>query len=106
MSNALDLFEDEPTELPHRAEAPSMMTPPQRDAIRREFAELGITAAVDQFALVLDLTGQRITSVAQLEARHAQTLIYGLIAKVRTSGRKITGNVWDDREEDTWIDKL
>jgi hypothetical protein len=105
MSNALDIFDEVPTRPTDPSSVPSMMTAPQRDAIRSGFAELGVSTATDQFAMVLELTGRHITSVAQLEARHAQTLIYGLEEKVRTLGRKNTGSAWDDREEDTWIDK-
>jgi hypothetical protein len=107
MADALHLFEDNLVNSPaDNSVVAAMMSESQRASIRRAFAKLGVADARDQFAVVLELTGQRISAVAQLEARHAQTLIYGLEEKSRTSGRKHTGNAWDDREEDTWIDKL
>jgi len=107
MDDALSLFDDD-TERFSKAKppVPALMTDSQRHSIRLGFQELKIADAREQFAVVLELTGQNITSVAQLEARHAQTLIFGLDEKIKTSGRQNTGNAWDDREEDTWIDKL
>ena len=106
VTDALDLFNDKPVNRPTEQSAAPMMTESQRKSIKHAFAELSVTGAREQFAVVFELTGRHITSVAQLEARHAQTLIYGLEEKIRTLGRKNTGSAWDDREEDTWIDKL
>jgi hypothetical protein len=107
MSDALDLFDDSSENAPvSTSSIPELMTESQRQSIRRGFADLGIAGARDQFAVVEELTGQRINSVAQLESRYAQKLIYGLAEKARTSGMKNTGSAWDDRDEDTWIDKL
>ena len=107
MDDALSLFDDGPAGVSKTEPAPpALMTDSQRQSIKRGFEELRISVARDQFAVVLELTGQRITSVGQLEARHAQTLIFGLEEKIRTAGRQNTGNAWADRQEDTWIDKL
>ena len=83
-----------------------MMTSAQRSAIRALFAELGIAAAGDQFEVTAELTGTRISSVGELEAATAQRLIEGLQRRVDGLGRTVTGKSWNDREEDTWIDRL
>jgi hypothetical protein len=106
MSNLLPLFDSDAPEPTSATILPAPMSPSQRDAIRKAFGQLGITDVRGQFAMVKEMTGQEIGSVQQLESRHAQTLIYRLTDKINTSGRKNTGNAWDDREEDTWIDKL
>jgi DNA polymerase-3 subunit epsilon len=86
--------------------APALMTPPQRQAIRELFAQLGVTDARAQFDMVAELTGARIASVAELEAGPANVLIQMLRGRAARSGRVNTGNAWADRDEDTWIDRL
>jgi hypothetical protein len=105
MNDLLSLFNDHGS---HSSDGAALDTisAAQRSAIRSAFARLGILDARSQFAVVEELTGQRITSVGDLKARHAQTLIYGLEGRVANAVRKNTGNSWDDREQDTWIDKL
>lgn len=106
MDDLLPLFDGDNT--PSSASAPETqtLTASQREALKSSFAKLGVADARGQFAIVEELTGQRITSVQDLQERHAQTLIHRLVAKIDSIGRKSTGNTWDDREEDTWIDKL
>lgn len=82
------------------------MTDSQRLAIRAAFAHLGISRAREQFDVVAELTGERITRVGDLSEGAAQSLIYALQSKVRNAGRANSGNSWADRDEDTWIDKL
>lgn len=84
----------------------ALMTDVQRGMIRDLFAQLGVTQARPQFDMVAELTGARITSVGQLEVSTANTLIKMLSARVDSAGRASTGNAWDDRDEDTWIDRL
>lgn len=104
MDDLLSVFDgNEPDASAHAA---LMMTPAQRSAIRALFAELGISAAGDQFEVTAELTGTRISSVGELEAATAQRLIEGLQRRVTGLGRTVTGKSWDDREEDTWIDRL
>lgn len=106
MNDLLPLFDGD--EIAHSATQPltKTLTVSQREALKKAFAELGVTDAPGQFAIVEELTGQRISSVEELQERHAQTLIHRLGDKVAAVGRKNTGNAWDDREEDTWIDRL
>lgn len=106
MTATLDLFADEPDEtLPVAAPAPPM-TDEQRGTIRGLFAQLGLRTAAEQFALVEELTGVRLTSVTQLRAVQASLLIERLRGRVASAQRITTGNSWADREEDTWIDRL
>jgi hypothetical protein len=78
----------------------------QRHVLRGLFRQLGITTARDQFEVVESTTGQRISSVNELTAANAALLIFLLPERIKSLTRPNTGNAWDDREEETWIDKL
>ena len=106
MSDLLPIFDDLPDEQTKPDKAEEKITESQRSVLRVSFSKLGVNDAPGQFALVKELTGQCIKTVQELEARNARILIFRLEEKVRSIGRKSTGNAWDDREEDTWIDKL
>ncbi|WP_454130537.1 hypothetical protein [Microbacterium aurum] len=111
MSDASDsLFDLSQPDVDDRATPPPaavpMMSADQRTKIRALFGELGITTAREQFGVVKELTGTTITSVADLTAATAHRLVERLAARVRDVGKTRTGNSWDDREEDTWIDRL
>lgn len=101
----LSLFDDQPQ--PEEAPStPVMMSESQRAAIRTLFQALGITSAREQFDHVAEMTGKRIAAVGELDARTANTLISLMKSRVDSLGRNNTGNSWDDRQEDTWIDRL
>lgn len=107
MTDLLPLFEPEPTLTGNEpGSIPSPMTSSQRHAARALFAKLGIQAAREQFSLVGELIGIRITSVTELDERQAQMLLYRLEARVAAIGRSNTGSAWNDREEPTWIDQM
>jgi len=105
VNDLLPLFGEEEALEPIVLNEPKI-TSSQRDALRKLFRELEVTTAREQFAVVEEVTGQRISSVAELLASSAQILIYQLPARIQSRGRVVTGNDWADREEDTWIDKL
>jgi len=98
-----DLDDVVPTE---EQAAPTPMTALQRQTISELFAQVGVVDADAQFDIVAELTGVRITSVAQLEVGQANVLIQMLRGRAARSGHVNTGNAWADREEDTWIDRL
>ncbi|MBG6058054.1 hypothetical protein RCH16_001252 [Cryobacterium sp. MP_M5] len=90
----------------HAATSLAMITPDQRRLIREAFGRLGISDAREQFEVVYELTSQRVSSPTELQARHAQALISGLVDRIRALGIVRSGNAWDDREQETWIDRL
>lgn len=83
-----------------------MMSEVQRATIRELFAQLGVGDAKSQFTIVGELTGTEIRSVNDMTATTAARLIDRLQSRIASAGQARTGNAWDDREEDTWIDRL
>ena len=106
MSDLLSVFDDYDDDAEPTSARPLPMTDGQRSEIRALFAALDIGSAALQFEATAELTGVRITSVGDLDAATAHRLIGALQRRVRSSGRVTTGKSWDDREEDTWIDRL
>lgn len=107
MNDSVPLFNDGLAETASPTiTAPLMMTPSQRSEIRGLFAELEISTAPEQFEVVKELTGHTLSSVGELTAAAAQMLTARLKTRLARRGRTSTGNSWDDREEDTWIDRL
>jgi hypothetical protein len=105
MTDGLSLFDFDDHHEPV-SPTPELITTEQRTRVRDAFARLGVTDAHAQFEIVYELTAQRVHSPAELQARHAQVLIERLAVRLRTQNIQRTGNAWDDREDDTWIDKL
>lgn len=102
-SGLFDLDDSAPAE---KQTAPNPMTALQRRTIRELFAQIGVSDARAQFDIVAELTGVRITSVAELEVGPANVLIQMLRGRAARSGHVNTGNAWADRDEETWIDRL
>ncbi len=104
MNDPLNLF-DEPEQ---EAKAPTItpLTDTQRVELRTMFAALEKTTAREQFALVEELIGVRLARVGDLSSPSASLLIERLRKRVASHSRTSTGSAWDDREEDTWIDRL
>lgn len=103
MSDLFSLFEP-PSPEPAPQRLP--MTEAQRSQLRELFAQLGLTTAREQFAVIGELTGTRIAAVAELQADHAHRAILGLRRRVQSLGQVRTGNAWDDRDAPTWIDRI
>ena len=105
MSDVFALFDDEATPEP-TPPARVMMSDSQRSEIRALFTAMDITSAVAQFAYVEDATGVQLRSVSELDAATAQILINRLRGRATTHGKVNSGSSWDNRTEDTWIDRL
>ncbi|TCJ20833.1 hypothetical protein E0W80_18680 [Microbacterium sp. PI-1] len=101
----LSLFDDDPS-TEDAPTAPVMMSDLQRSEIRSLFESLEVRTAREQFELVAEVTGTRITSVGQLDGATAHRLIARLQSRIANQARVSTGSSWDDRTEDTWIDRL
>lgn len=102
------LFSQDEPAAAHTESAPRPMTPEQRAQIRELFNELGVIDARAQFDVVKELTAVDIARVVDVSAATAQRLIEGLRRRLSKSAtpRAAGGTAWDQREGDTWIDKM
>uniref|UniRef100_UPI003F497670 hypothetical protein n=1 Tax=Pseudarthrobacter oxydans TaxID=1671 RepID=UPI003F497670 len=77
--------------------------PEQIQQIREAFDMAGVTDQDERKSLINSVL---IRDVASLRELHAVEVRRILQAIKQRSKPKSTGSAWDDREEDTWIDKL
>lgn len=105
--------DDEPSSLFDIAEPalfPNILAPlpiksDQIQAIRDAFEKTGIVSQDDRKALVESVVIREVASLRELKAVDAQRILQRIEG---FRGRKPAsmGSAWDNREEDTWIDKL
>ncbi|CCQ47181.1 putative uncharacterized protein [Pseudarthrobacter siccitolerans] len=102
---ASSLFEiDGPVPSPNVL-APLPIKPEQIQTIRDAFEEAGMVSQDERKALIESVLVREVASLRELKAVEAQRIlqrIEGLHSRKPVS----TGSAWDNREEDTWIDKL
>lgn len=102
---ASSFFEiDEPALSPN-VFAPLPIKTEQIQAIRDAFARAGVGSQDDRKALIESVVVREVASLRELKAVEARRIIQrieGLDSPRPTSA----GSAWDNREEDTWIDKL
>ncbi|MHA7223090.1 hypothetical protein ACX80S_12310 [Arthrobacter sp. RHLT1-20] len=79
--------------------------PEQIQEIRAAFDSTGITEQGNRKALIESVVLREVDSLRQLRSIDAQRILQRLEQRASPSGTP-TGSAWDNREEDTWIDKL
>jgi DNA polymerase-3 subunit epsilon len=99
------LFEiDESTSSPNVL-TPLPIKPEQIDEIRDAFDKAGVASQDERRALVESVVVREVASLRELRAIEARRILQ-LITGLRSRNPAATGSAWDNREEDTWIDKL
>lgn len=84
------------------------MAPPvsdwQVDLLRRALDARGLTSMADRRAAIETAAGREVPSLRALTQEEALGILnqFGQEPLKRSS----SGSAWDDREEDTWIDRL
>ncbi|WP_248761313.1 hypothetical protein [Pseudarthrobacter sp. SSS035] len=73
--------------------------------IREEFERAGITGQDQRKEIVESVTFRSVASLRDLRAVEAHRILK-VIKGMQTSKPDRKGSAWDNREEDTWIDKL
>lgn len=82
------------------------ITDDQVAQIRAAFADAGIDDQAERKALVESCLVRPVSSIRELYASEAHRVL-GLIRKRKDARPKILGgSAWDNREEDTWLDRL
>lgn len=102
---ASSLFEiDEPAPLPDVL-APLPIKADQVQAIRDAFERAGVVSQNDRKTLIESVVVREVASLRQLQAVEARRILQRIEA-LRRPNTATSGSAWDNREEDTWIDKL
>lgn len=72
--------------------------------IREEFERAGITGQDQRKEIVESVTFRSVASLRDLQAIEAHRILK--VIKSMQTPKPAKGSAWDNREEDTWIDKL
>lgn len=73
--------------------------------VRDAFAAAGIDSMAERRAIIESCTVRPVASIRELLAKDLQ-LVLRRIQQRGLPPKQVSGSAWDDRDEDTWIDKL
>lgn len=83
--------------------------PPIRESqvqqLREAFAAAGIESMDDRRAIIESCTLRPVATIRELLAKDVRPILRR-IEERKGGPRTISGSSWDNREEDTWIDRL
>jgi hypothetical protein len=85
--------------------APLPIKVEQIQAIREAFERAGVVSQDDRRALIESVVVREVASLRELKAADAPRILRR-IEGLRSPRTAFSGSTWDNREEDTWIDKL
>jgi len=85
--------------------APLPIKPEQIQAIREAFERASVVSQDDRKAVIESVVIREVGSLRELKAVEAQRILRRIDGLHRAKPTS-TGSAWDNREEDTWIDKL
>lgn len=74
-------------------------------AIRQAFEQAGINSMEERQEIIESCTARPVANIRELQARDVRRVLKR-IADRQNYKKPISGSSWDNREEDTWIDKL
>jgi len=74
----------------------------QVDMIRAALDKRGVAGMSDRQELIESIVGHAVMNLRELNSTEARQVLEGL--STTSPGRQASS--WDDREEDTWIDRL
>lgn len=81
------------------------ITEAQVQQLRDAFAAAGIDSMDDRRAIIASCTIRSVASIRELLAKDVR-LVLKRIAERSSAPKPKTGSAWDNRDEETWIDKL
>ncbi|MFI5623463.1 hypothetical protein ACIA03_08365 [Nocardioides sp. NPDC051685] len=93
--------------------APEPVAPPAPQAIadwqvkqlRAALDALGTSEMTDRQRIVEEIVGRPVAALKELRYDDVRPLLEGLHAR-KSATSTTAGSAWDDRDEDTWIDRL
>ena len=105
MPDDLSLFGDDDNESPTQAvAAPSPVADWQVDLLRKALDAQGLTGMTERRLAVEKVVGRQVESLRQLSSEEALSALSKLGGS--SSASRASTSAWDNREEDTWIDRL
>lgn len=82
------------------------ITDEQVAQLRAAFAEAGIHEQHERKALIESYVVRKVDSLRDLHATDAHRLLNLLHQRKEAQPKIVGGSAWDNREEETWIDRL
>lgn len=82
-----------------------LITDQQVDSIREAFANARIMSMEERQEIIESCTVRSIANIRELQAREVRRVLKRINDRKNSKGPD-TGSSWDNRDEDTWIDKL
>lgn len=73
--------------------------------LRGAFDDAGIMSMEERQKIIESCTIRPIANIRELLARDVRPILDRISQRINSTGLAV-GNAWDNREEDTWIDKL
>lgn len=105
MTDDLSLFGDDEASAPVEPPSqPSLVANWQVDLLRKALDGRGLTSMADRQKVIEAAAGRPVESLRTLTHDEAMAVLTRL-GQAPASGRRTTSS-WDDRDEDTWIDRL
>jgi hypothetical protein len=102
---ASSLFEIDAPAQPANILAPLPIKTEQIQMIREAFEKAGVVRQDERKALIESVLVREVASLRELKAVEARRILQR-IEGLRSRKPESTGSAWDNREADTWIDKL
>lgn len=105
MSDDLSLFgDDEPAPTSVHAVTPTAIADWQIDLLRKALDARGLTSMLERQQAIEAAAGRPVESLRALTSDEAMAVLTKL-GRAPAPEQRATSS-WDDREEDTWIDRL
>lgn len=99
------LFGDDPDEVtPPAVAGPGPVADWQVELLRNALDARGLDAMADRRSLLQETVGRPVESLRALTSDEALSVLSHLGSSSRATGS--AASTWDDRDEDTWIDRL
>ncbi|WP_045730244.1 hypothetical protein [Pseudarthrobacter chlorophenolicus] len=81
------------------------ISPAQIASIRTAFDRAGIASMTERQQVIQSCVIRKISNIREVYSREVRQVLARIEGWGRTTNAA-TGSAWDNREEDTWIDKL
>ncbi|WP_445256333.1 hypothetical protein [Nocardioides aurantiacus] len=78
----------------------------QVEGLRKALDSAGVMSMSDRQRLVQDVVGRNVDALHDLLPREAAALRDELRRRTQSAGSDSSGSQWDERDGDTWIDRL